>query len=117
MARGKRETSDRTFNIYAKTDCVHANGLHDYLKYLKYGYGRATDDASNEIRHGRMTRERETAIVEHQSRAIRPPSRSSNSPLGAGARSAGCLVRSLSVSAGTVSPERRACLIPTPAGS
>jgi N-acetyl sugar amidotransferase len=48
---------DRTFNLYAKTDCIHANGLHDYLKYLKFGYGRATDDASNEIRHGRMTRE------------------------------------------------------------
>ena len=47
---------DRTFNIYAKTDCLYANGLHDYLKYLKFGYGRATDDASNEIRHGRMTR-------------------------------------------------------------
>ena len=31
--------------------------MHDYLKYLKFGYGRATDDASMEIRHGRMTRE------------------------------------------------------------
>lgn len=47
---------DRTFNIYAKTDCMFANGLHDLLKYMKFGYGRATDDASNEIRHGRMTR-------------------------------------------------------------
>jgi N-acetyl sugar amidotransferase len=47
---------DRTFNIYAKNDCMFANGLHDYLKYLKFGYGRGTDDASNEIRHGRMTR-------------------------------------------------------------
>ena len=48
---------DRTFNIYDKVDDVHANGVHDYLKYLKFGYGRATDDASTEIRHGRMTRE------------------------------------------------------------
>ena len=48
---------DRTFNIYDKLDDVHANGVHDYLKYLKFGYGRATDDASTEIRHGRLTRE------------------------------------------------------------
>jgi N-acetyl sugar amidotransferase len=48
---------DRTFNVYDKVDDIHANGVHDYLKYLKFGYGRATDDASTEIRHGRMTRE------------------------------------------------------------
>ena len=54
---------DRTFNVYAKTDDIHANGLHDYLKYLKFGYGRATDDAANEIRHGRMSRERGIEMV------------------------------------------------------
>lgn len=54
---------ERTFNVYAKTDDIHANGLHDYLKYLKFGYGRATDDASNEIRHGRMTREQGIDMV------------------------------------------------------
>jgi N-acetyl sugar amidotransferase len=54
---------DRTFNIYGKTDDIHANGLHDYLKYLKFGYGRATDDAANEIRHGRMTREQGIELV------------------------------------------------------
>lgn len=47
---------DRTFNLYAKIE-DHANDVHDYLKYLKFGYGRATDDASMEVRHGRMTRE------------------------------------------------------------
>ena len=47
---------DRTFNKYDKIEDA-ANGTHDYLKYLKFGYGRATDDASTEIRHGRMTRE------------------------------------------------------------
>ncbi len=53
---------DRTFNLYAKID-DHANDVHDYLKYLKFGYGRATDDASMEIRHGRMTREEGMAMV------------------------------------------------------
>jgi hypothetical protein len=37
--------------------------VHDYLKYLKFGYGRATDDASMEIRHGRMTREEGIELV------------------------------------------------------
>lgn len=57
------QKQERTFNIYAKTDDIHANGLHDYLKYLKFGYGRATDDAANEIRHGRMTREQGIEMV------------------------------------------------------
>lgn len=48
---------ERTFNRYAKLDDVHANGAHDYLKYLKFGYGRATDDASTLIRAGLMSRE------------------------------------------------------------
>jgi hypothetical protein len=57
------QARDRTFNIYAKNDDIHANGLHDYLKYLKFGYGRATDDASNEVRHGRMSREHAIDMV------------------------------------------------------
>ncbi len=54
---------DRTFNIYSHIDCLHGSGTHDYLKYLKYGYGRATDDASTEIRRGRMTREQGIELV------------------------------------------------------
>lgn len=53
---------DRTFNLYAKID-DHANDVHDYLKYLKFGYGRTTDDASMEIRHGRLTREEGKELV------------------------------------------------------
>jgi hypothetical protein len=53
---------DRTFVLAAKTD-DHANDVHDYMKYLKFGYGRATDDASTEIRHGRMTREQGIEMV------------------------------------------------------
>lgn len=53
---------ERTFNLHAKIE-DHANDVHDYLKYLKFGYGRATDDASTEIRHGRMTRDEGLAMV------------------------------------------------------
>ena len=68
--RGVTWRRDRTFNLCAKTD-DHANDVHDYLKYLKFGYGRATDDASIEIRHGRMTREEGVETV-RESDAARP---------------------------------------------
>jgi len=38
--------------------------IHDYFKFLKYGYGRATDQASIEIHHGRMSREEGLKMVE-----------------------------------------------------
>ena len=67
-ARGPRE---RTFNLYAKLDDLHSNGTHDYLKYLKFGYGRASDDASTLIRQGRMTREEGIEMVKRYDH-IRP---------------------------------------------
>lgn len=53
----------RTFNTYEDVHCFHSAGLHDYLKYLKYGYGRVTDHASREIRLKRMTREEGMQLV------------------------------------------------------
>jgi N-acetyl sugar amidotransferase len=53
---------DRTFNLFAKTDDA-ANDVHDYMKFLKFGYGRATDDVAPEIRRGRLTREEGFALV------------------------------------------------------
>lgn len=37
--------------------------LHDYLKYVKYGFGRATDHACIDIRNGRLTRTEALALV------------------------------------------------------
>ena len=34
----------------------HQTGIHDYFKYLKYGFGRATDLVSVSLRRGRITR-------------------------------------------------------------
>ena len=47
----------RTFNTYEDVHCLHSAGLHDYIKYLKYGYSKVTDHACREIRLKRMTRE------------------------------------------------------------
>jgi len=38
-------------------------GLHDYLKYVKYGFGRASDHACIDIRNHRMSREEALDIV------------------------------------------------------
>ena len=35
----------------------HQTGIHDYFKYLKFGFGRATDLACLHIRRGRVTRQ------------------------------------------------------------
>lgn len=39
-------------------------GLHDYLKFVKYGFGRATDHACIDIRNKRLTREEGKKLVE-----------------------------------------------------
>lgn len=38
-------------------------GLHDYLKYVKYGFGRATDHACLDIRNNRISREEGIRLV------------------------------------------------------
>lgn len=35
----------------------HQTGIHDYFKFLKYGFGRGTDHACLHIRRGRLSRE------------------------------------------------------------
>ncbi len=35
----------------------YQTGIHDYFKYIKFGFGRATDHACLHIRRGRMTRQ------------------------------------------------------------
>jgi N-acetyl sugar amidotransferase len=39
-------------------------GIHDYFKYLKFGFGRCTDIASNHIRRQNITRREAKEIVE-----------------------------------------------------
>ncbi len=56
-------SQSRTFDTYNDVDCFHYSGLHDYIKFLKFGYGKVTDHASREIRLKRMTRERGLEMV------------------------------------------------------
>lgn len=54
----------RSFDTYNDIDCVHYSGLHDYIKYLKHGYGKITDHASREIRWGRLSRDEGIRLVQ-----------------------------------------------------
>lgn len=60
----------RTFNSYEDVECFHSAGIHDYIKFLKYGYGKAIDHAVREIRLKRMTREEGIKMVERFDRII-----------------------------------------------
>jgi N-acetyl sugar amidotransferase len=41
----------------------HQTGIHDYFKFIKYGFGRATDIASMHVRRGRLRREDALELV------------------------------------------------------
>jgi len=51
-----------TYRNYVGID-EKINRIHQYLKVLKFGYGRATDHACEDIRNGRLTREEAKALV------------------------------------------------------
>jgi hypothetical protein len=56
------ETNSGTFTNFAQNDqALYA--LHTYLMYLKFGFGRATQDASIEVRRGAMDREQALNLV------------------------------------------------------
>lgn len=43
-------------------------GIHDYFKFIKYGFGRATDILSNHIRRGQISRENALPIAQERDR-------------------------------------------------
>lgn len=51
-----------TYTNYENLD-EKMHGLHDYLKFVKYGFGRATDHACIDIRNKRLTREEGKKLV------------------------------------------------------
>ena len=62
---GLREAEDAnsgTFTNFSQNDqALYA--LHTYLMYLKFGFGRANQDASIEVRRGAMTRDQAVNLV------------------------------------------------------
>jgi N-acetyl sugar amidotransferase len=61
--RPAQQPFERTYRMFSNLDDMHENGIHDYLKFIKLGYGRATDHACKDIRAGIMTRDRGIEMV------------------------------------------------------
>ena len=54
----------RTFDAYNDIDCFHYSGLHDKIKYLKWGFSKVSDHATREIRLRRMSRSEGIDLVQ-----------------------------------------------------
>ena len=54
---------ERTYRMFSNLDDMHENGIHDYLKFIKLGYGRGSDHSCKDIRGGLMTREQGIEMV------------------------------------------------------
>lgn len=58
----REDSNTGTFTNFAQNDTA-LYALHTYLMYLKFGFGRATQDAGIEIRRGALTREQAKPLV------------------------------------------------------
>lgn len=56
------ERSEGTYSKYASLD-DRLDGMHYWMGFIKFGFGRTTQDASHEIRDGHITREEGVALV------------------------------------------------------
>ncbi len=54
---------ERTYRDFSNLDDRYENGVHDLMKFVKFGYGRCSDHASKDIRLGDMTREQGIEMV------------------------------------------------------
>ena len=54
---------ERTYRTISNLDDRYENGIHDLLKFIKFGYGRASDHASKDVRTGFMTRNEAIEMV------------------------------------------------------
>lgn len=61
--RPAQQPFERTYRSFSNLDDMHENGIHDYLKFVKLGYGRGTDHSCKDIRAGIMTREKGIEMV------------------------------------------------------
>jgi len=62
---GLQESEERvqgTYNNFAQTDTILYN-LHVYFMYLKFGFGRCSQDVGIDIRRGALTRKQGLALV------------------------------------------------------
>ena len=58
----KSERTEGTYSKYASLD-DRIDGFHYYTAFIKYGLGRASMDASQEIRNGQISRDEGMNLV------------------------------------------------------
>ena len=67
---GWRETEmEGTYKGYKSAECIMA-GVHDFTCYLKRGFGRATTQASVDVRNGLLSREEGFELAKRYDREI-----------------------------------------------
>jgi N-acetyl sugar amidotransferase len=54
----------RTFDLYNDVDCFNYSDVHDYIKFIKHGYGKVTDNACREIRFNRLSKQEALQLKE-----------------------------------------------------
>ena len=52
----QKKKFERTYRTISNLDDIFENGIHDYLKFHKFGYGRTTDHTTKDILGGYMSR-------------------------------------------------------------
>lgn len=61
--KGSRVPFERTYRQFSNLDDRYENGIHDLLKFVKFGYGRCSDHVSKDIRTGYLDRKKGIELV------------------------------------------------------
>jgi N-acetyl sugar amidotransferase len=54
---------ERTYNTYESIHCFNNASVHDYIKYLKFGYGKVCDHVARDIRLKRLSKVDGLALI------------------------------------------------------
>lgn len=54
---------ERTYNTYESIHCFNNASVHDYIKYLKLGYGKVSDHVARDIRLKRLSKADGLALI------------------------------------------------------
>ncbi len=54
---------ERTYRLMSNLDDRYENGVHDLMKFIKFGYGRCSDHASKDIRTNYISRDEGVKLV------------------------------------------------------
>ena len=54
---------NRTYDTYNNSDCWNYNDLHDYIKFIKFGYSKVVDQVCRDIRLCHISRSKAIDIV------------------------------------------------------